>query len=79
MVLSGCETIDEERYAGVACQDIKQLMATQNLSTLSQPEDYFGVAENDKRTREGRNLFERLESDKKTAAELRAAYRNNCR
>ena len=80
LALAGCETIDEARYANVDCKDLKQLMATDNLASLSQPQD-TGLyrSANERQDRESRGLFDGLDNDRKRQAELRAAYRNNCR
>lgn len=78
--LAACETIDEERFASVPCKDLKQLVATDNLVSLSRPQDtgLFQAA----KLRDNRdidNIFETKSDDQKRNAELRAAYRNNCR
>jgi len=80
VLLQACETIDETRYANVECKDLKQLVAADNLSTLGQPQGtgLYRIA-NDQENREHRNLFDGLDDDTKRAAELRAAYRNNCK
>ena len=78
--LAACETIDEERFASVPCKSLKQLIATDNLVTLSRPQDtgLFQVA-NDRDNQDIDNIFDAKEEDIKRNAELRAAYRNNCR
>ena len=78
--LAACATIDEERFASVPCKDLKQLVATAHLVALSQPQDtgLYQVA-NDRDNREIDNIFDVTEDEKKRQAELRAAYRNNCR
>ena len=78
--LSACVTIDEERFANVPCKDLKQLVATDHLVALSQPQDtgLYQVA-NDRDNQEIDNIFDFTEEEKKRQAELRAAYRNNCR
>lgn len=78
--LSACETIDEERFANIACNDLKQLVATENLAALSTP-DVSGLyrTSEDRENRDARNIFDLSDNDRKHQAELRAAYRNNCR
>ena len=79
--LTACQTIDEERFANVECKDLKQLVATENLASLSQPEGsgMYRTA-NDRENRDRLfNIFDELDDDTKRNAELRAAYRNNCR
>ena len=77
--LSACETIDEERYASIACKDLKQLVATENLSSLSAPQDsgLIGLFEEEE-SRKAANIFDLSDKDRRRQAELRAAYRNNC-
>lgn len=80
MGLSACETIDEERFANIACNDLKQLVATENLAALSTP-DVIGLyrTSEDRENRDALNIFDLSDKDRKRQAELRAAYRNNCR
>jgi len=71
---------DEERFANIACNDLKQLVATENLAALSTP-DVSGLyrTSEDRENRDARNIFDLSDNDRKHQAELRAAYRNNCR
>ena len=80
VMLSACETIDETRYANVQCKDLKELVAAGNLASLSQPQNsgLYRTAD-DRENRNTRNIFDRLDDDTKRQAELRAAYRNNCK
>lgn len=78
--LSACETIDEERYANVACKDLKQLVSADGLKALSQSQDtgLYGLA-NERDNRRADNVLSVGDADRKRLAELRAAYRNNCK
>ena len=78
--LSACKTIDEARYASVECKDLKQLIATENLASLSAP-DPTGLyrTSEDRENNDARNVFDLSDQDRKRQAEMRAAYRNNCR
>ena len=78
--LSACETIDEARYASVECKDLKQLMASENLASLSAP-TATGLyrTSDDRENNDLLNVLDLSDKDKKRRAEMRAAYRNNCR
>ncbi len=78
--LGACETINEDRFASVACNDLKQLMAAENLAALSQtPETGLYRTRNDRENRDALNVLDMSDKDRKRQAELRAAYRNNCK
>lgn len=77
--LTACQTIDEDRYANLACNDLKQLVTTDNLAALTQPKaDGLYATSVERDSRQNRNLFSGLDNDKRRQAELRAAFRNNC-
>lgn len=78
--IGACETIDEDRYASVACNDLKQLVAAENLATLGQtPITGLYRSRNDRENRDAMSVLDMSDKDKKRQAELRAAYRNNCK
>ncbi len=75
--LSACATIDEDRYASLACKDMTALMAMDNLSAMSRPSDYlYEMAED--RDQRGVDV-NWLSQDEKRRAELRASFRNKCK
>lgn len=78
--LPACATIDEDRYTGLPCNDLKQLLSAQNLSALSATSTYSGYyrTPDDYRDTEDKNVWRTLSADEKDAAELRIAYKKLC-
>lgn len=75
--LSACQTIDEERFAALPCDDIKQLVAQDNFASLSQSRDFFTQTRDEYNNTDAIDLFS-FDKDTQYSAELRAAFRNHC-
>jgi hypothetical protein len=76
--LSACLTLDDERFADVPCQDLKKLIAQDNLRALASAPDFKFRNLRDV-DRKDKQIFANLSEEEQHSAELRAAYKNMCR
>jgi hypothetical protein len=76
-VQSACLTIDEERFSDVACADLKNLLAQDNLRALASTTDFKFNNLRDA-DRKDKQIFASPDSGEKQSLELRAAYKNMC-